>query len=114
MNSISYVQKQIDKILRKIKDFIQTYVNDIICDLISLIEYLFYLRQLFILFIKFNVFINLKKTFLRFLNVNLLDQKINSLNLITFEEKLKIINLLRYSQTLDDLKHYLRLIEYFR
>ena len=91
------MQRQIDKILREIKDFIQTYIDNIIYDSISLIKHLSHLRQLFILLIKFNMFLNSKKTFLRFLNVNLFDQKMNSLDLITFKKKLKIINLFRYS-----------------
>ena len=97
MNSISYVQRQINKIFQKIKNFIQTYINDIIYDSTSFIKHLSHLRRLFILFINFNVFINSKKTFLRFPDVNLFDQKMNSLKLTTFEKKLKIINLFRYS-----------------
>ena len=44
----------------------------------------------------------------------MLDQKIDSLRLITATEKLKTISALTYSKTLEELKHFLKLIDYLR
>ena len=41
---------------------------------------------------KFNIIIFSIKVFLRYLNVNLLNKKINSFNLILLEDKLKTIS----------------------
>lgn len=92
MNSIFYVQRQIDGILREIKDFARTYVDNVICGSKSFREHLVYLRRLFSLLIKYNVSISAKKAFLGYPDVSLLRQKVNSLELATFEEKLKAIS----------------------
>ena len=70
-----------------------------------------YLWAVFKLFIKYNIVINSKKTFIDYLFVKLLNQKINSLDLFTNKEKLKIIISLQFLYTLISLEHYLRLIE---
>lgn len=63
INFIAYVQRQIDRILRFIKRT-RVYVDDIVCDSKSLQEHINNLRELFILLIKTNVFVNSIKTFL--------------------------------------------------
>ena len=63
---------------------------------------------------KFNIIISSIKIFLKYLNVNLLDKKINSFNLISLENKLKAILNLQYLSTLRELEYYLRLIDYLR
>ena len=114
MNSISYVQRQIDSILREIKDFARAYVDDIVCGSNSFEEHVAHLRQLFALLVKYNVSISAKKVFLGYPDVNLLGQKVNSLGLATSEEKLKAISQLRYPKTLGGLEHYLGLTGYLR
>jgi hypothetical protein len=47
--------------------------------------------------IKNEIFVNLKKVFIEYFSMQLLNQKIDSLNLITDEEKLKEIAKLRLS-----------------
>ena len=70
-----------------------------------------YLRAIFELFIKYNIVINSKKTFIDYFFVKLLSQKINSLDLFTDEEKFKVIISLQFSYTLASLEYYLKLIE---
>ena len=41
---------------------------------------------------KFNITISFIKIFLRYLNVNLLNKKINSFDLISLKDKLKVIS----------------------
>ena len=64
--------------------------------------------------LKVNVFLSLKKTFLEYLNIALLSQKINAFELIIAEDKLKAITSLQYLTILRSLKHYLNLTDYLR
>lgn len=72
------------------------------------------LHILFDIFMKYNISIKPNKSFLNYLNVGLLDQKVHFLDLTTSEKKLKTIKLLNYSETLDALKYYLGLTGYLR
>ena len=78
VNFIAYVQRQIDKILRRIRK-VKTYVNDIIIDAAILREHLKNLKKLFQLFIKYNITMSSIKTYLEYLNVNLFNRKSISL-----------------------------------
>ena len=114
MNSISYVQRQIDGILKEIKDFARAYFDDVVCGSRSFQEHLAHLCRLFLLLVKYNVAISAKKAFLGYLDVSLLNQKVNSLGLATSKEKLKAISGLHYPKTLGDIEHYLGLTGYLR
>ena len=72
INSITYVQRQIDKILRPIKDFARAYINNVVYGSKSLSEYISQLRKLFTLLTEAGVSISLKKTFLGYPSVSLL------------------------------------------
>ena len=114
INSITYIQRQINNILRSIKTFIKIYINDVIIKAKSLTEHLFNLRSLFQLFIKHNISISPIKTFLNYSNVNLLKRRVNFIKLFTIENKLEIIKTIKYSTTLKGLKHYFDLTNYLR
>ena len=113
-NSIAYIQRQIDKILRPVRTFARAYVDDMVIGSRSFKEYINHLRQVFDLFQRFNISISPKKAFLAYPDVSLLSQKVNSFGLATTEDKLKVISQLRYPYTLGDLKHYLGLTGYLR
>ena len=112
MNSIAYVQRQIDRILRPLREFVRTYIDDIVSGAKSLTEHIDRLRAIFKLLAQYNVFINPKKTFLGYPSVNLLGQHVNSLGLSTEAEKVKALSLIKYPTTLGDLEHYLGLAGY--
>ena len=114
MNFITYVQRQIDKILRSIKNFAQVYINDIVIEFKSLRKHIAHLRRLFQLLVEYNIVITSIKTFLNYSNINLLDRKIDSFDMTTAKNKLKAINEISYPSTLGDLKHYLGLTGYLR
>ena len=113
-NSIAYVQRQIDKILRPVRSFARAYVDDVVIGSHSFEEHVDHLRQVFELFQRFNISISPKKAFLAYPDVSLLGQKVNSFGLTTAEDKLKAISQLRYPRTLGDLEHYLGLTGYLR
>lgn len=113
VNSIAYVQRQIDKILRDVKHA-HAYIDDIISGSITFEQHLIDLRQLFSTLLEANITISPKKTFLGYPSINLLGQHVNSLGLSTSKEKLNAISQLTYPRTLGDLEHYLGLTGYLR
>ena len=67
------------------------------------------LRELFQLFVDYNISISPTKTYLGYPDVNLLGQRVESLGLTSPEDKLRAISNLRYPTTLGALEHYLGL-----
>ena len=114
MNSIAYVQRQIDRILRPVKSFAKAYVDDVVTGAKSFADHLSNLRSLFELFVKHNISISPTKTFLGYPNVNLLGRRVDSFGLATAEDKLEAIKALKYPTTLGGLEHYLGLAGYLR
>ena len=90
-NNSMYVQRQIDWLLRKYREFVRTYMNDIVIFNKTFDEHLFHLNIIFQLFKRMNIVIKSIKTYLNYFSIVLLNQKMNSLNFITIEKKLKII-----------------------
>ena len=95
-NSSLYVQRQIDKMLRSCKNFIKTYVNNIITYSRIFKKYFAYLRQLFDFFRQKRVNLISNKSYLKYSFIMLLNQRINSLNIIIVEKKIAIITLLLF------------------
>lgn len=112
MNLIVYVQRQIDKILRSVKAFATTYVNNIVTKAKSFAKHIANLRELFKLFVNHNISISPIKTFLEYPNINLLDRRVDSFSLTIAEDKLKVIKALKYPTSLGDLEYYLGLADY--
>ena len=113
-NSVSYVQRQMNIILRGVKNFSKTYVDDIMIRFKLFDDHIDHLRQIFEIFTKYNTFIKSTKIFLEYFDVVLLRQRINALKLIITEERLRTIAKIKFSATFKDLKHYLKLIDYIR
>ena len=84
------------------------------CGAKSLLDLLEKLRTLFEIFLKYNISISPTKSYLNYLDVVLLGQRVNSLGLTTLEQKLKAIQLLSYPETLGALEYYLGLTGYLR
>ena len=95
-NSSTYVQRQIDRLLRKQKKYVRVYVNDIVIFFNIKKKHEVHFRFVFAILKINNIFIKSTKTFLSYFNVFLLKQKIDSLNLIIIEEKLRAIVKLRF------------------
>ena len=68
-----------------------------------------HLYQLFFLLTKYNIVINLKKTYIDFSTVHFFDQKVLSLELFTVQEKIDVIVKLNFSKNLKNLETYLEL-----
>ena len=95
-NSLTYVQKQIDKLLRLHRQYVKIYVNDIMIFFKTKKKHEIHLRTVFFVFKNNNIFIKFIKTFIEYFFVLLFDQKMNFLNLIIAIEKLRVIVKLRF------------------
>src|SRR5205085_238332 len=111
INSVSYVQHQIDDILQSLHEFVQAYINDIIVFSKTLKKHKNHLHHFFSFFTEKNIVINLKKIFIEFSTIQFLDQKVSFLDLTITKEKMKIITKLKFSRNLTDLETYFRLIK---
>jgi hypothetical protein len=112
-NTDAYVQRKMNNILRDYF-WVKTYIDDVIVFSQTLYEHFDHLSQLFALFEKLNITLKAKKTYLEYLSISLLKQKIDSLRLITAENKLKTIVKLSFLKTLKDLKKYLDAIDWLK
>ena len=113
-NSFVYVQRQIDRILHKHRKYVKTYVNDIIIFFKILKKHFRHLIKIFDILNVNNIIIKFGKTFLSYLTVQLLKQKIDSFDLVIAKNKFKIIVKLRFFKCFQQLKTYLRLINWLR
>ena len=112
INLVAYIQQEIDDILRKVRAWAPSYVNDIICRARSFSDLLKKLCILFEIFLKYNNSIKPTKSFFNYPNVELLGQWVNSLGLTISEENLQAIKYLTYPETLGALKYHLGLTGY--
>ena len=99
--------------LRAYKEFVKTYVNDVVIFFQILEKHIEHLRKVFALFVEINIAFKSFKTFLEYLSIFLLKQKIDNLNLTTIEKKLKTILNFRFFPTFKYLKTYLNKTNYF-
>ena len=98
-NSSTYVQRQIDKLLRDYF-FAREYVNDIVMFFSSLKKHLRHLNEIFALFKRYNIVIKSFKTYLDYSIVQLFDQKIDNLNMTIVKNKIEIIVVLNFFHVL--------------
>ena len=111
-NSSAYVQWMIDKVLWEQHEFAQAYMNNIVIFLSTLNEHLQYLDSIFKMLSEKNICLFSKKSFLDYLSVKLLSQRVDTLRLTTVMKKLTAIIWLKFSRSLSSLKRYLDLTEY--
>ena len=113
-NFLSYVQRQIENLLYFHRQYIRTYVDDIVIFSKTLNEHLAHLRIIFALLNVKDVTLSVKKNFIDYSTITLLNQRINAFEFSAIIEKINVIKRFIFSYTLTDLKLYLRLIEYLR
>lgn len=109
---MAYVQREIDNILQNIRAWAWAYIDDIICKAKSFSNLLKKLHILFDIFLEYNISIKPTKSFLNYLDIGFLGQRVNFLGLTTSEEKLWAIKRLTYPKIMGALKYYLKLTGY--
>ena len=107
--SLSYVQRIINKKLRPFKNFVKTYIDDLMTFLKDFDLHLKHLRKLFQLLKELKIIINSKKTFLNYFNVTLFEQKVDVFKLITTQKRIKTLINIKFFVDLEALKRYLKL-----
>ena len=100
--------------LKFFKKFIKTYVDDIIIYSRILIEHVIHLIKIFDLFFVKQVNLASIESYLKYLSIILLNQKINSLNMFISAKKIVVIIAFRFSNNLKKIDHFLDLIKYLR
>jgi len=113
-NSSLYVQRQIDNLLRSYRDYVRVYMNNIMIFSKILEKHEKHLHAMFELFDSKEIILSSKKSYLGYLIITLLNQKINAFELIAIANKIVVIKKLNFSYNLIDLKLNLELIDYFR
>ena len=87
-----YVQRQIDCLLRRFRRFARVYINDIVIFFKIIEKHILHFRAIFDMFQQNNIFIKFIKTFLKYLFVQFLKQKINFFDLFTNEKNSKLFS----------------------
>lgn len=113
-NSSTYVQRQIDRILRLHHFFVKTYVDDVVIFFVILKKHLQHLHTIFDLFSTIDISIKSIKAFFNFSDVQLLEQHVDFLELFIFENKLAVIVKLKFSKTLKEFETYLEFTNWLR
>lgn len=114
VNSVAYVQRQIDQILRPFRDYCQAYIDDIVIASKTFEDHLAHLDQIFACLESYNVAIAPHKSFIGYPDVQLLGQRVDAMGLTTTEDKIKAVQELKFPRTLADLESYIGLISCFR
>ena len=107
-NSLSYVQRQTNRLLRSYKQFAKIYVNDIIIHFKILQKHLKHLRTLFQIFRIKCISLIVTKSFLAYSFVILLNQRIHNLSMFIIVEKIIAIISLRFSFSLRDFEIFMK------
>ena len=113
-NSSTYVQRQIDWLLRSYCKHAKIYVNDIVIFSKILKKHKQHFRVVFDTLQFNNIFVKIIKIFVDYFSVQLLNQKINFFDLITIENKFKIIIKFKFSNIFHQLETYFDFIDWLR
>ena len=97
--------------LKNFRDFVKTYIDDIVFFFMSLNEHAKHLDKDFQRLSEYDVTLNSKKFFLRYSFIMLLKQIVNVFEMTTSEEKLIVIVKLFFSKTFKNLKTYLKITD---
>ena len=93
-------------------NFIRCYINDIIIFSKTIEKYVKYLKIIFNLFFKKFIKLKLKKLFIDYLLVILLDYWVDNFNLFIIKEKITTICNLDFFKNLTKLKYYIELTDF--
>ena len=113
-NSPAYVQRQTDLLLKDMREFARTFIDDIVIFSRTRKEHLNHLEAVFERLSSYGVTLSPAKAFLAFPSLVLLGQVVDALGLTTAKEKLAAIAQLAFPRTLSALEVYLGLTGWMR
>lgn len=112
INSVSYNKQEIDNIVRLTCKRFWKYIDNIICEILSMSYLVAMLCRLFEIFVEYNISIKQTKFLLNYPNMRFLGQHVSFLRLTIAKDELQALQLLSYFNTLRVLKYYLGLTCY--
>ena len=113
-NSFFYVQRQISRVFRAYQQYARVYIDDIVIFSKTQSEHTMHLRNIFRILSTNNIVINLKKIYIDYSSITLLEKQVFFLDLSTDVQKIKTIANLNFLKTLEQLKTYFDFTEWFR
>src|SRR5436305_13943861 len=113
-NSPPYVQRQMDRILRRYRAFARAYVDDVTIFSKTLEEHLQHLNTIFKLFDQLRISLRGTKSFLGYPSTTVLGQLVDGFGLQTATEKLAALVKLKFPHSLKNLETYLGLTGWLR
>ena len=113
-NSVPYVQRIMDEILREYREFARCYIDDIVIFSKTLDDHIEHLDKVFALLSQIGLALEAKKSFIGYPSVRLLGRKVDAFGLSTSEDRVAAIRELAFPNTLDRLEAYLGLANYLR
>lgn len=113
-NLIAYVQQKMDRLLHKFRQFVRTYIDDVIVRLRFFDKYIYHLHTIFQLFMDYNISIKLSKNFSGYKSINFLGQPVNAVGLAFSKSKFKAIAKIQFFSTLSKLETYLGMTGYLQ
>jgi hypothetical protein len=99
-NSVQYVQRQLDNLLRPCRDFARAYIDDIVIFSKTLDDHVRHLHHVFSLLDTKKISVSPKKSFLGYPSTTLLGRRVDGLGLGTDAEKMEAVLNIRYPETL--------------
>ena len=113
-NSVQYVQRQLDGILRECRTFVRAYIDDIVVWSATLEEHEECLRRVMALLDGRRISISPSKTYLGFPSATLLGRRVSGLGLAASEDRVRAILAIQFPQTLKSLETYIGMTNYLR
>ena len=103
-----------NKLLDDFKNFCRVYIDDIVLFFKTFDDHVEHFRRLFVKLVELRITFNLKKTFLNYFSITLLEQKIDVFDFSTIEKRIIVIKVIKFSKNFKVLKIYLSLTNYQR
>src|SRR5436190_643363 len=97
INSIVYVQQQLDNKFGNFCRFYRIYINDIIIISTILEKHMKHLNKIFDKLAEFHINLTFSKFYINFLNIKLLEQQVDNLDMSTSKAKLETLSSLKFS-----------------
>ena len=97
INSIVYIQQQLDNKFRNFHKFCRVYIDDIIIVSTMLKKHMKHLDKIFDKLAELHISLALIKSYISFSDVKLLEQQVDSLDMSTSKAKLKTLSSLKFS-----------------
>jgi hypothetical protein len=114
INSVAFVQRQLDNKLRKHRLYCRSYIDDILIASKTLEEHEKHLDEVFQDLENLRVCLAPEKAYIGYPSVKLLGQRVDGLGMSTTDEKLKALVDLKFPTTLSQLETYLGMAGYLR